>query len=467
MSMRIGITAKLFLVILLTSVIVVVLMLTATRYSLHHGFLGYLSAQEEQRMASVVPRLAAAYEQYGNWDFVRNQPRYWFTLIRPDGMPTDGELARRPHPLPESELTGVAMRFSLLDADKKLVIGNPNLGKASLQAVEVDGKTVGWIALMPFEQVIPGAAHNFQQQQIRAGWVIAALAILLAATAAWFLARVFLSPLKSIAQSTHRLAAGDYSTRVKVAASDEIGALAEDFNQLSLQLEKNEHLRRDFMADIAHELRTPIAILKGELEAIEDSIRPLSMHSIRSLQSEVATLHKLIEDLYQLSLSDVGALAYRKNRQDVIDILARAVDVYQERFAEKGIGLSWQIETGQHIECDVDPHRLQQLFMNLLENSLRYTDCNGQLRIGIVCENAMLHIDFQDSAPGVDAEKLPRLFERFYRTDRSRSRASGGSGLGLAISRNIAQAHQGTLEANNSPLGGLWIRLTLPVTVSP
>ncbi len=470
--MKPGITLKLFFAILLTTVLASLAMLGAMHYSFHQGFLGYLNEQEAQRVESLLPKLATAYREQGDWEFLRGKPRAWFSLIRPEGMPPHQAHHKRhkrgepgtPPVFPESELTGIMLRLSLLDHNRQLVIGNPKLiPEASLKPIEVDGRTVGWIAHMPFEKVSTAAELRFQQQQLISGWIFVGIAILLAAIVAWLLARVFLAPLKRITASTHHLATGDYTTRVAVSSTDELGRLAEDFNKLAVTLERNEKLRRDFMADISHELRTPLSVLKGELEAVEDGVRPMSMTSIRSLQAEVATLGKLVDDLYELSLSDVGALVYRKSRVDVQNILVETVATFKDRFAEKSIHIDLNIDSSQPAECDADPMRIQQLFTNLLENSARYTDAGGRLVISCAKGDGILHIDFQDTAPGVPADKLPHLFERFYRADHSRSRATGGSGLGLAISRNIVEAHQGSIAAKDSPLGGVWISVTLPL----
>lgn len=465
--MRLGITAKLFLAILLTCVLASVAMLGAMRFSFQHGFLRYLNEQEEQRVEAVLPKLIEAYRQNGSWEFLRDSPRVWFSLIRPEGMPHPDH--RQGHDgkmfvMPESELTGIMMRFSLLDAEKQLVIGNPkHVEQAPMRAIEVDGKTVGWVAWLPLERAITRVGMRFHDQQLKSGWVILLIAIVLAAVVAWLLARVFLAPLKRITASTHSLAAGDYTTRVGVSSGDELGRLAEDFNRLALTLEKNEQLRRDFMADISHELRTPLSVLKGELEAVEDGVRPMTIKAIKSLQAEVATLNKLVDDLYQLSLSDVGALAYRKTRVELQAVLTQSVEMFSERFAEKSISVSLDVGPIAPVECNADAMRLQQMFSNLLENSARYTDKGGRLAIQLSVKDGVAYIDFQDSSPGVEPEKLPHLFERFYRVDNSRSRATGGSGLGLAISRNIAEAHQGGMRAQASPIGGVWITVTLPV----
>ncbi|HBX12307.1 MAG TPA: two-component system sensor histidine kinase BaeA, partial [Leclercia adecarboxylata] len=266
---------------------------------------------------------------------------------------------------------------------------------------------------------------------------------------------------KRLVEGTHQLAAGDFTTRVDTRSQDELGKLAQDFNQLASTLEKNQQMRRDFMADISHELRTPLAVLRGELEAIQDGVRKFTPESVTSLQAEVGTLTKLVEDLHQLSMSDEGALAYQKAPVDVINILEMASGVFRERFASRDLRIELSLPDNAVVFGDRD--RLMQLFNNLLENSLRYTDAGGALRISGKCEDHRFALTFADTAPGVSDDQLHRLFERFYRTEGSRNRASGGSGLGLAICVNIVEAHGGTLRAAHSPFGGVSITVELPL----
>jgi len=267
-------------------------------------------------------------------------------------------------------------------------------------------------------------------------------------------------PLKRVAQATHRLAAGNYATRVEVHSGDELRRLAEDFNRLAQALERNEALRRRFMADVSHELRTPLTVLSRELEALEDGVRPLTRTSLASLRGEVAALGKLIEDLNQLALADVGALAYRKESVEVAPLIEQALESYRERLAERGLALEARLDGAARVFGDAD--RLTQMFRNLLENSARYTERGGRVRVGIRRQDSRVAIDFEDSAPDVPTEPLEHLFERFYRVEGSRSRANGGAGLGLAICRSIAVAHGGEIAAEPSPLGGLRVSVTLP-----
>ena len=460
--MKLGITAKLFLAVLATSILVTLAMGVAARVSFTRGFLGYLNEQGVERVESLLPTLSAAYKQHGNWDFLRGNPRAWFELMR-SARNAQSDDSLPPGMLPEPDLTGVNLRVTLLDADRRVVIGQPNVGPdAAMRAVAVDGRTVGWLAVLHLQRATAKAGVRFQERQLRATWVIGAASVLLAAVVAMWLAHLLLAPVKRIAGATHRLAAGDYATRIPVSSRDEIGALAEDFNRLAQTLERNEQLRRAFVADISHELRTPLSVLRGELEAIEDGVRSLSAESLRSLQAEVETLAKLVSDLYDLSLSDVGALTYRKVEVDVVEVLQLALNASRERLGERRIDLQAQLP-GQPLIVLADEARLRQLFNNLLENALRYTDPGGVVKVACRQTDRHVEIDFQDSEPAVPEESLPRLFDRFYRVEGSRNRASGGAGLGLAICKNIIEAHEGTIVARGSPLGGLWIAVTLPL----
>ena len=440
--MKPGITLKLFLAILAASVAAAAAMALATRYSFQSGFLGYLTQVETQRLDALQAALAEEYRQKGSWERVR------------------GDYAR----LREIAISSaqVPPLLTLLDASQRLVAGNPEIpAGATVRPVVVESQTVGWIARAPLRRFSSAAEERFQQQQLRASWIIAGLALAMAALVAVVLARVFLQPLKRVAAATHRLAAGSYDTRVAVGSRDELGRLAEDFNRLAESLERNETLRRRFMADVSHELRTPLTVLSGELEALEDGVRPLSRESLASLRGEVNALAKLVNDLNQLALADVGALAYRKETVDIAPLVQQAIESHRERVAERGLALEASLDQGALVFADAD--RLQQMFRNLLENAARYTDRGGRVRVALRRADGQVAIEFDDTAPGVPSEALPHLFERFYRVEGSRSRANGGTGLGLSICRSIAAAHGGDIAASASPLGGLRVSVTLPV----
>ncbi|WP_322052014.1 ATP-binding protein [Paraburkholderia bannensis] len=365
----------------------------------------------------------------------------------------DGSGRSRPHRPP----------FSLYDAHMNLVTkaGPPPPPDAVRHPLKVNGQIVGWIAVTGPAALINQAEIRFKDRQVQATWIIVGFTALLSAAMAIVLARTLLTPIKRIVTATHRLAGGDYATRVPAKGSDELQMLASDFNRLAASLEKAEGDRRDFIADVSHELRTPLSVLRGELEAIEDGVRRPDAATIASLQAEVAMLSQLIDDLYELSLADIGQLSFEKVPLDLTPIVEASCDAFRERLAAKQIAL--EFESGvAHATLSGDPYRLTQLWKNLLENALRYTNAGGQVHVAITEDDHALYVDVQDSFPPVPAPLLPHLFDRFFRVDPSRSRQSGGAGLGLALCKRIVETHGGTIEASRSPLGGLRVLVQLP-----
>ncbi|MDQ5892509.1 two-component system sensor histidine kinase BaeS [Pectobacterium aquaticum] len=450
--MKFGITAKLFLAIFATCMLVLITMHWGVRASFERGFIDYIKRGNEQRVMQLRDALAEQYQLHGDWSFLRNNERMVFKMLHSLDQNNDTD----------NSMQGWRVRLWVLDIGKRKLFGSPApiTNEGTWQPIEVQNQTVGWIVASPVERLTRNADISFDRQQQRTSWLIVALSTLLAIIATWLTARGLLAPVKRLVNGMHSLASGDFSTRVTASSHDELGRLAQDFNQLAITLEKNEQSRRAFMADVSHELRTPLAVLRGELEALQDGVRKPDSNSLHSLQSEVTTLTKLVDDLHQLTLSDRGALAYRKASVDMVQILHIAIAAFHERFQKKQITLTTDLPTQASVFGD--PDRLSQLFNNLLENSLRYTDEQGQLTITVVQQHKRWAIIWQDSAPGVTDEQLTLIFERFYRAESSRNRASGGSGLGLAICNNIVEAHSGRLYAEHSPLGGVMITIELP-----
>ena len=462
---RPGITGKLFLAILATCIVLLISMHWAVRISFERGFIDYIKRGNEQRLTMLGDALSEQYALHGNWKFLRNNDRFIFQLLKsfdrdnddrfpggrktnaggtpdgrldigppdtdgppPDGPPPDGPRG----PGPDMPPHGWRTLFWVVDQKGRVLVGPrervPEDG--SRRNIVVNGVSVGAVIASPVERLTRNTDINFDRQQKRTSWLIVALSTILAALATFPLARGLLAPVKRLVEGTHRLAAGDFTTRVAVSSSDELGRLAQDFNQLASTLERNQQMRRDLMADISHELRTPLAVLRGELEAIQDGVRKFTPDSVTSLQAEVATLTKLVDDLHQLSMSDEGALAYQKTSVDIITLLEVAAGAFRERFASRGLTIAVSLPENATVFGDGD--RLMQLFNNLLENSLRYTDSGGRLLISASQTGRRIILDFADSGPGVSDQQLERLCERFYRAEGSRNRASGGSGLGLA-----------------------------------
>jgi two-component system sensor histidine kinase BaeS len=369
---------------------------------------------------------------------------------------------RLPHPDPAGSFV---MRVFVLDAGKNLLAGSPEAAPGGkLRPLLHNGKVVGYLGLTALNRLSDTYQLHFLKQQKLDLGIFGVVVLLLAGGLSLPLANRLLRPIRALAAATDRLSAGDFATRVSVHSADETGQLARNFNALALTLEKNEQSRRQWVADISHELRTPLTILRGEIEALQDGISTPTPESINSLHAEVLHLARLVDDLYHLSLSDLGALDYRMEELDLAELLATALGSFRPEFSAKEISVSEDISRRVSAVVFGDRERLRQLFTNLFDNSLKYTDSGGKLAVRLTCERMSLAVDIEDSAPGVAEKDLGRLFDRLYRVETSRNRAGGGAGLGLTICRNIVEAHAGTVEAFTSPLGGVWIRIILPLT---
>jgi two-component system sensor histidine kinase BaeS len=460
---RPGLSTRLFLAVLSTAALVTLVLGAATQWSFQRGFIGYLSEQAVARMEAAIPRLQAAYAEHRSWDFMRNRPDVWFGLVGVDRIVTPGPgLREQERELVASDMLGAGRRMALLDAQRQHVIGFPfTLADSVQREVVVDGQTVGWLTIAPIQGLTDSAALRFLNDQLRASLLVGTLGLGLAALIAWWAARRLLAPVREVAAATHKVAAGAYDTRVSLGHDDEIGQLARDFNHLADQLGRTEQMRRTFMAEVSHELRTPLAVLKGELEAIEDGVRPPSRENLAALQSEVGSLTQLVNDLHELALADVGALSYQMAPTDVRELIGPELQLLRHAADERGLRVHAELPPQALIAG-----RLRQLLRNTLTNALRYTDAGGEvsahIEVRVGTEGNQVAIDIMDAPPGVPDELLPRLFDRFFRVEGSRNRATGGSGLGLAICRSIVQAHGGSIEARRAPIGGLWVAIRLP-----
>jgi two-component system sensor histidine kinase BaeS len=275
------------------------------------------------------------------------------------------------------------------------------------------------------------------------------------------LSRHLLAPVRKLTAGTQALASRQFDTRIEIESKDELGQLAADFNAMAQTLEDYERMRRQWVSDIAHELRTPLSILRGEIEALQDGIREVNRDSLDSLFSEAKHLNKIVTDLHELSLADTAALSIQKVPVDAVAVLNETLGHFKQGFAQNQIAIENSLENQPPTSVIGDADRLQQLFSNLLENTLRYADAPGTLKIGQERTENRWVLFFEDSGPGVPAEALGRLFDRLYRLDRPRSRTMGGSGLGLSICKSIAKALGGEIRALNANSGGLRIEVEL------
>ncbi len=474
--MKIRIKHKLFFTLLLTSVVVASGMFWFMQWSFDRGFLNYVNKQELaqlEQLDQLEERLANSYAEQGSWQFLRQNDTLWrrlhseiFTATRrPERTPERDRFGTSPPPPPPVDMRDIGPRLVLFDINKQRIIGGPPEVRINLKLKPLShqDEVIGYMGLIPAEALSEAGDLLFLEQQTESFALMALLMAALSLLLAFPITIHLLRPIKELTGGTSQLIAGQFKTRIPVTTRDELGQLSDDFNMLAITLEKNEKARQQWVADISHELRTPLAVLRSDIEALQDGIRQPNPQNLETLHAEAMHLGRLVNDLYELSMSDVGALTYKKVTVDPVGILTGTIELFEPRFAQKGLTLTTDFSTSPSCSVLADPDRLQQLFSNLLENSLRYTDTPGQLEIRMDGTKTHVSFHFRDSAPGVSPAQLPKLFDRLYRGEESRSRAKGGAGLGLAICKNIVEAHHGKIDAVSSSLGGIEITIELPL----
>jgi len=290
------------------------------------------------------------------------------------------------------------------------------------------------------------------------GLIAAAIALILT----FFLSRRILAPVKSLTSTARLLGQGDFSQRVDVKDRSELGELADTFNLMANNLERTERLRRDMIADAAHELRTPLSNIRGYLEAIRDGVVKPDADTIRSLDEEAVILSRLADDLQELSLAEAGEMKLNCRTEDSTDLIRQAVDARTAQATAKGVSLSAEL-SGELPQIMVDSHRISQVLRNLLENAIAHTPEGGTISVTAAMKDDWLEISVTDNGEGIPPEDLPNVFERFYRVDRSRTRATGGNGLGLTIAKRLVEVHGGKIEARSEPGKGSSFSFTVPL----
>jgi signal transduction histidine kinase len=324
--------------------------------------------------------------------------------------------------------------------------------------------TIGHVHIMPAtEPDITRAAlaisfNNIGRFFLWGGLIAIALAILLAT----FLSRRILAPVRALTRAAGRFGRGDFSRRVVDTGGGEIAELTRSFNSMAENLEGTEQRRRALVADIAHELRTPLSNLRGYLEAIGDGLVAPDEATIRSLAEETEALSHLVHDLQDLSLADAGALKLDRQTADITDIIEAAVTALRPKAAARGLVITTAAAPDLP-PVSVDVHRIRQVLHNLLENAIIHAESGGTVTVTAGRRDGFVSVSVADTGEGIPPEELAHIFERFYRVDKSRARATGGTGLGLTISKRLVEAHGGAITAASTPGAGADFTFTLPV----
>lgn len=496
---------KVFLALVVLTLSLLVLFIGLSRWGLQRSLGDYVAEVELSRMDWFALKLERAYAERGSsWQFLDGDEGAWFRLqfIGPPGTepdfqggppppPPDGGgggppdrgpgpmggaqdmFSSRPLPPPRPGGMGppdsVYQRTALLATDgNSRIAGNVQaIAAAARRPLYFQNQRIGYLAIAPMHSMATDAGRAFLAGQsffiVTTGCVGGVLALSLS----WWLSGRWLRPIRELIQGADAVAHGALETVVPVRGHDELSHLCETFNGMTRQLHETQAQHRRWLADVAHELRTPLAAMRAEIEATQDGVRAYTPATAERLHRQVVRLGQLVEDL-RASMGQRDAPTRRVAGVNPLDVLLEALGFMTERFQRAGM----RVETGElpvlakqpMVSMVADTAQLQQVFINLLENALQYTRQPGVVQISAsLLPLGQLRIRLEDSAPAPAAADMPHLFERLYRGDTSRGRSTGGSGLGLAICQTLVQAHGGSIAASVSTLGGLCIELVLPL----
>lgn len=437
-----------------------------------HQFSVYVSQGKQLRAERLASALAAYYAQAGSWAGVSD----W---LAGEGASLLQSAGRGPGAGRGQGATS-AERLVVADAEGRVVadtegglIGNRLSEAESAQgaSIEVDGQAVGTL-LLPAE---PAAYASLERQFLSkvnrsllwAGLGAVGLALVLGAV----LARQLTAPLRSLTEAAHLLAGRGVGTapvageeQVEIRSRDEIGELGQAFNQMSASLARQETLRRNLMADIAHELRTPLSVMLGDLEALLDGVYQPTPEALASLHEETLLLSRLVDDLRALALAEAGQLRLERQPTELRDLLAGVAEAFALQAESQGQVLKLELPT-ERLWAETDPQRVRQVVVNLVSNALRHAAvAGGQVVVSATRAGAEVEISVADDGPGIPAEDLPHIFDRFWRAGQKRAESSG---LGLAIARELVTAHGGRIWVESAAGQGTVFRFTLPGALTP
>jgi len=432
-----SISTKLILAFLSIGIVSVAIIFITARWNTRAEFIKFLS---DQNQTNVITQLTQYHLANGTWVEVNT------IFVQPQGGYSPNDNHRPPQPFTLADENGVVI-FSegkykpgdtLSEADRG--IGTP---------ITENGRVIGiYVPLrMPFEGR-PRELEFIERTNLTLFYG-ALIGAVLALFLGIIISRTLTRPIRELTRATHAISEGDLSQQVQVRTNDELGELAQAFNKMSTELSRSVNARKQMTADIAHELRTPLSLILGHAEAVHDGVLPPTRENFEIIREEATRLEQLVNDLRTLSLADAGELTISLQVIEPERLINEVASLYQYETQKKNISLDVEIASPLPA-IEVDPGRITQVLTNILDNATRHTPEGGRITLSAQQTGDQVQIAVQDSGPGVPAENIERIFERFYRTDSSRQRdgaAPGGSGLGLAIAKSIIQAHGGQLSA--------------------
>jgi two-component system sensor histidine kinase BaeS len=448
-TLRSSLWSRLTIAFVFVALIGVLLVALLANRATSIGFQRYLQAGEIDSFDNLQQELAAFYSAQGDWNGVNN-------VLRDSGVGPQGG--------------GGGYFLRVLDANGEVVGRRGGQARSMTEfdvqlPIRVNGTQVGTLLAEPAGGGGGRAAEQYLASVNQAILLSGLVAILVALFLGLLLARRITRPLSQLTTATHDLAAGDLSRQVPVTSQDELGRLANDFNQMARALELSESQRRQLLADTAHDLRTPIAVIRSHLEAMLDGVFPMTPENLAAIHEETLHLSRLVEDVRLLSLAETGQLPLEKKPVDLQELSNQVVSAFAPLAEVDGIVLESDLQEMPIINAD--DARLRQVLANLISNAMRFAPQGYQqpptVSVALKAGSGQAIMTISDNGPGLTAEQQARVFDRFWRSDASRDRQGGNSGLGLAISKSIIEAHGGTISVSAAPDEGATFTISLPV----
>ncbi|NNJ09564.1 HAMP domain-containing protein [Chloroflexales bacterium ZM16-3] len=447
-----SLATKLTLAFLLVGVVGAILVALLVGIRTRSEFDRFLSSRDQDSIAQI---LGSYYAGHGSWAGV------------------DEALAA------DSRLGFYSRRITLLNADRKVVLGGRSSpvgtsvhddDRLTSQPISLNGQIVGYVLVPAADQFTrptgrdrtPPLEMDFIERVAWATAISAGVAALIALVLGSLLARTLTRPVRELTAATQAMAAGSLDQQVRVRSRDEIGRLATSFNQMSSDLARASQARKQMTADLAHDLRTPLSVLRGYTEGLKDGRIQGSAALYGVMHSEVEHLRHLVEDLRILSLADSGELPLNRRAIDPSALIERAGLAYIVQAEQQGLALN--VESAEDLpSISVDTERMAQVLNNLVSNALHHT-AQGAISLSASHQGAVVLLQVRDTGSGIASEDLPHIFDRFYRADKARQRGdNGASGLGLAIAKAIIDAHDGTISVESTLGQGTTFTIALPV----
>lgn len=446
---------KLTAALVLVSLVAVALSVLMINLVMVRSFENFVRTDRLEERAGLVETLGAYYAAQRSWEGV-DSLRFWPPNPMGHGM-GPGPMRRWP--------------FQLADAHGVIIVGFPDdeIGRQLSQEevrdavpIQVHGQDVGFLISGPRINEFREPEQAFVRTVTLAIAPVGVAACLLAVLMGLFLTWQLTGPLRRLTAAAQGIAGGDLSQRVDIRSKDELGQLGRAFNHMAESLAKAEELRRNMVADIAHELRTPLSVMRGNLEAILDGVFEPDKQNITSIHKETVLLGRLVDDLQELALAEAGQLKIEKEPTDLSSLIERAAGGVRPKAAQSDITIAKHLPTDLP-QVEVDPQRIGQVLFNLLDNALRHSPKGGAVTIRARGLDDAVQVDVVDQGPGLAPDELDLVFERFYRGDKARSRTTGGAGLGLAIVKQLVEAHGGEVWAESDAGKGATFSFTLPL----